>query len=191
MEVDLPPTSRESELLVGRERLVAEEDDAVLQQRTADFAERLLVDFLRQVDALDLRTQRAGDLVRLDPLVLRVPYDVHGPALPQFSRRSMIWRLSGCNSPFSTRVTMSVSAALAGVANPISCPLRTMKPLRNWISVRRPFTMSWPIDGRCSPPPALRVSASRCSSTARVASASPSPARAMVSGGRCKISSSS
>jgi len=60
----------------------------------------------------------------------------------QFSRRSIRCLGSACNSPFSTRLTMSVSAALAGVGRPISSPLRTMNPFRNSISVRRPFTMS-------------------------------------------------
>jgi len=46
-----------------------------------------------------------------------------------------------------------VRMRLVGVWMPTSSPLRQTKPLRNWISVRRPLTMSWPIDGRCSPPP--------------------------------------
>lgn len=60
----------------------------------------------------------------------------------QFSRRSMRCFGSGFSSPFSTRFTISVSAAFAGVGMPISSPLRTIRPLRNSISVRRPFTMS-------------------------------------------------
>lgn len=60
----------------------------------------------------------------------------------QFSRRSMRCFGSGFNSPFSTRFTMSVSAAFAGVGMPISSPLRTIRPLRNSISVRLPLTMS-------------------------------------------------
>src|SRR5262249_17288619 len=70
--------------------------------------------------------------------------------MSQFKRSSRIWRLSGRRSPFSTRLTMSVSAAFAGVATPTCLLLSTMKPLRNSISVRRPLTMSWPIDGRMS-----------------------------------------
>jgi hypothetical protein len=60
----------------------------------------------------------------------------------QFSRRSIRCFGSGFSSPFSTRLTISVSAALAGVGSPISSPFRTMKPFRKSISVRRPFTMS-------------------------------------------------
>ena len=69
------------------------------------------------------------------------------------SRTSIRWRGSGGSSPRSTRLTISVSAAFAGVRMPISSPLRAISPLMKSISVRRPFTMSWPIDGRCSPPP--------------------------------------
>ena len=42
----------------------------------------------------------------------------------QFSRRSIRCFGSACSSPRSTRLTISVSAALAGVARPISSPLR-------------------------------------------------------------------
>ena len=65
---------------------------------------------------------------------------------------------------FSTRLTMSVSTAFAGVDKPSSPPLSTTRPLRNSISVRRPLTMSWPMDGRCAPPPGFFVSARRWSS---------------------------
>jgi hypothetical protein len=64
------------------------------------------------------------------------------PSPVQFSLRSMMRRGSGFNSPFSTRFTMSVSAALATVGNPTSSPFRTTKPFRNSISVRRPLTIS-------------------------------------------------
>ena len=59
---------------------------------------------------------------------------------------------------------MSVRIALVGAGMPTSSPFCTTKPLRNWISVRRPLNMSWPVDGRCSPPPGRLASASRCSS---------------------------
>src|SRR5215471_6009909 len=72
---------------------------------------------------------------------------------PQFSRRSVMCFGSGSSSPRSTRLTMSVSTAFVGAAMPTFWPSRTTKPFRYSISVRRPFTMSWPIDGRCSPPP--------------------------------------
>ena len=60
----------------------------------------------------------------------------------QFNRRSVMCFGSGFSSPFSTRLTMSVSTTLAGVAMPISSPFFATMPLRNSISVRRPFTMS-------------------------------------------------
>src|SRR5664280_3814201 len=53
----------------------------------------------------------------------------------------------------------------------------------------RPFCISWPMEGRCSEEVCL-PSLKRCSSQARIAASSPSPAHAIVSGGRCKISSS-
>ena len=43
----------------------------------------------------------------------------------QFNLRSVMWRGSGFSSPFSTRVTMSVRAALARQGWPIFSPSRT------------------------------------------------------------------
>src|SRR6266481_2708830 len=77
-------------------------------------------------------------------------------------------RGSWLSSLRSTRLTMSVSTALALHERPTFSPSRTTKPLRNSISVRRPFCMSWPIDGRCAEEvrwPSLK----RCSSQTRLA----------------------
>jgi hypothetical protein len=60
----------------------------------------------------------------------------------QFNRSSVMCRGSGLNSLRSTRLTMSVSTALALHERPTFSPSRTTKPLRNSISVRRPFCMS-------------------------------------------------
>ena len=62
------------------------------------------------------------------------------------------------------RITDRAKEITRLVALPTSLPLPTMKPFRNSISVRRPLTISWPIDGRCSPPPAFFTSPMRCSS---------------------------
>src|SRR5215813_3813465 len=59
--------------------------------------------------------------------------------LPQFSRSSVMSRGSGLTSPRSTRLTMSVSTALARQVIPTFSPSRTTNPLRNSISVRRPL----------------------------------------------------
>ncbi len=60
----------------------------------------------------------------------------------QFSRSSVMCLGSGLISPFSTRLTISVSTALARQGRPTFSPSRTIRPLRNSISVRRPFCMS-------------------------------------------------
>ena len=57
------------------------------------------------------------------------------------------------------------------------------QPLRNSISVRRPFCISWPIEGRCSAAVRL-LCLKRSSSQVRIAASSPSPARAIISGGK-------
>src|SRR5215472_18134966 len=53
------------------------------------------------------------------------------------------------SSPRSTLLTMSVRSALARQVMPSFSPSRTIWPLMNSISVRRPFAISWPIEGRC------------------------------------------
>ena len=64
-------------------------------------------------------------------------------------------------------MTMSVSAALARHVRLTFSPSRTIKPLINSISVRRPFCMSCPMEGRY--PLAVRLlSLKRCSSQARI-----------------------
>jgi hypothetical protein len=60
----------------------------------------------------------------------------------QFHRSSVIWRGSGCASPLSTLLTISVRSWFARAGMPISSPFLTTRPLRKSISVRRPFTMS-------------------------------------------------
>ena len=57
----------------------------------------------------------------------------------QFSRSSVMCRGSCFSSPRSTFLTMSVSTALARQVMPSFSPSRTIWPLMNSISVRRPF----------------------------------------------------
>ena len=86
-------------------------------------------------------------------------------------------------SPFSTRFTISVSAALAGVAMPTVFALSTMKPLRNSISVapalHHVLAHRGPVRAAAGlarlGQPVLVVFALR-------AAGSPSPARAITSG---------
>ena len=55
-----PKRSRERDVLLGRQPLVAEEDDAMLVERLADVGDRLRVEAVRQVDAQQFRPERAG-----------------------------------------------------------------------------------------------------------------------------------
>ena len=77
MQVDFAPTAGEGKLARRRQVLVAEEDHLVFQQGGADFAQHLVGQVFRKVDAGDLGAERAGDLVRLDMAILRIPHDVH------------------------------------------------------------------------------------------------------------------
>ena len=62
---DLSEAPGQALLLVGIERLVAEEDDAVLEQRLPDAGDGGVVGVPRQVDAVDLGAERAGDRMDL------------------------------------------------------------------------------------------------------------------------------
>jgi hypothetical protein len=61
MQVNFPEPPREGELLVGRDRLVREEDRAMRQQRLFNLGERGLVQGFRKIDPGNLRAQGAGD----------------------------------------------------------------------------------------------------------------------------------
>ena len=71
---------------------------------------------------------------------------------------------------------------------PTCFPSHPAKPVKRSISVRRPSAMFWPIDGRSGEPRPTRDSR-RPSSVLR-ATRSPSPAPAIISGGKWSISSS-
>ena len=81
MQVDLAPAARETELLLGRQLLVAEEDHAVVQQRGADFRQHIVRQILGQIDAIDHGAERAGDTVGFQVTVLGVARSVHGLVL--------------------------------------------------------------------------------------------------------------
>src|SRR5436190_1784752 len=62
---DLAEPLGEAQEVRGRQRLVAEEDDAVLEPGLADGGHGIVVDLAR-IDASDLRAERAGDGTDLD-----------------------------------------------------------------------------------------------------------------------------
>jgi hypothetical protein len=82
VQVDVAPASGEGELLGRGQLLVAEEDDAIIQQGGADLAQYFVTKLLRQVDAFDDRAGRASDAVRLQMAVLGVAWGIHGFLLP-------------------------------------------------------------------------------------------------------------
>ena len=66
VDEDVSEAPGQALLLVGIERLVAEEDDAVLEQRLPDAGDGGVVGVPRQVDAVDLGAERAGDRMDLE-----------------------------------------------------------------------------------------------------------------------------
>ena len=66
VDEDVPEAPGQALLLVGVERLVAEEDDAVLEQRLPDAGDGGVVGVPRQVDAVDLGAKSAGDRMDLE-----------------------------------------------------------------------------------------------------------------------------
>ena len=66
VDEDLAEPARERLVALGVELLVAEEDDAVVEQRLADVADRAIVEVLADVDAVDLGADAAGDRPHLD-----------------------------------------------------------------------------------------------------------------------------
>src|SRR5262245_26483851 len=66
MHMQLPEAAAESLVLFGREVLIAEEDHLVLGELVPDLGERLLVERLREVDAGQLGTDVARELLGLD-----------------------------------------------------------------------------------------------------------------------------
>jgi hypothetical protein len=73
VQMQLTEEPSERLLLVRRQALVAEEDDAVVDQGVVDLLERALVERLGEVDAPDLGAGVRGELVDLDRDVGHAP----------------------------------------------------------------------------------------------------------------------
>jgi hypothetical protein len=118
VQVDLAPAPREGELPVRRQRLVAEEDHQVVVQRLADLAEHLVVEVARQVDALDLGAERAGDAADLEMAVLAVPQPIHGASPPPCADAGGVAArpFAGGGAPLGAIMVPSAADGKAGAA---------------------------------------------------------------------------
>src|SRR3546814_9225343 len=68
MGVEVAEPASESLVLLGRDVLVAEEDHQMVQESLPNFRDRIVVERLRQIDSANLRAERAGDRMHLDPV---------------------------------------------------------------------------------------------------------------------------
>ena len=85
VDVQLAEQPAEGEVLVGRDVLVAEEDDEVLGERAVDLVQLAVRQRLGEIDAGDLRADDRRQLVDGDRLVGRdasATWRIRGPALP-------------------------------------------------------------------------------------------------------------
>src|SRR5262245_41966983 len=69
MNEDLAESAGEGLVTLGIERLVAEEDHAMLEQGLTDIADAGLVEVLADIDIVDFGADAAGDGTHLDPAV--------------------------------------------------------------------------------------------------------------------------
>src|SRR3954447_23667692 len=69
VNLELAEAMPEAEMLLRRQMLVVKKDDEVLEQRRADLGDDRVRQWLRQVDAGNLGTERAGDPVDFDAAV--------------------------------------------------------------------------------------------------------------------------
>ncbi len=69
MDVQLAEQPAESQMLLRRDVLVAEEDDDVLGQRPVDLVHRPVGQRLGEIDAIDLRADDRGQLVDADRFI--------------------------------------------------------------------------------------------------------------------------
>jgi hypothetical protein len=69
MDEDLAEAAREGLVALGVELLVAEEDDAVVEQGLPDVPDRAVVELLADVDIVHLGADAAGNGPHLDPAV--------------------------------------------------------------------------------------------------------------------------
>ena len=99
VQMDVSPPPRERQLPFRRQRLVAEENDQVVQQCTAYFGQHLVRQVARQVGPVDLRPERPGNTMRRNVTVLAVvQHLVHGIALPP-SSASLLLSAPASNLP--------------------------------------------------------------------------------------------
>ena len=60
MLLELAKSASEGDLLVWRELLITEENHQMIQQCLPNLCDNLVIQFVRQVDTMDLRTERPG-----------------------------------------------------------------------------------------------------------------------------------
>ena len=64
--VDLPPTARKSEMGLGAQILITEEENAVIRHRPAEGRESLRVGVASEIDPMDLRTEAHGEWAEIE-----------------------------------------------------------------------------------------------------------------------------
>src|SRR5581483_1134017 len=113
---------------------------------------------------LEARVLRAGDDDGVEPVLLSLRADVGVAALDLLPARQATLPLISC-----------VSARLSGASTPWRSPKTTIAPFRKSISVSRPASTSWSIDGLCAYATSLRAAWSNSSSGLEAAPAKPAP----------------
>lgn len=108
--MNLAPTSCQTQLLLGSQPLIAKEDDQVINQSSADFRHRLVVDGASKIDPFDLCAECAGYGLCLKPAVTGVGQHCHEDWLPDFS------------------VARIAPGGLRLLSTLIECPLRQSEP---------------------------------------------------------------
>ena len=103
MEVDVAPSPREIQLLLGGDVLIPEEDDKVLKESGPDLGEGVLVD-LRQIDPVHLGPQRTRNRLHFNAAILR-----HGVS-PEPFPRATIGRPGavGKRTPYTSRCSSQI-----------------------------------------------------------------------------------
>ena len=96
-------TPGERHLLGGADRLIAKEDDKMVQEGLADFAESSLAGRIRQIDAVDLGAKCAGERANGDMAIVAHGFGTRGrwklgSNLPEAAHRRQFIRTSGASS---------------------------------------------------------------------------------------------
>src|SRR5580704_15157058 len=146
MDLQLAEAAAEGEVLVGGQVLVAEEDHLVVGERVADFADRRVIELLRQVDAGDLGAERPRNPVHRNRAVghgtlaiaiaaLAVASHVDGryasridAARAEARRRKWRGHLSGAMAKRATTSKRSGSS----IASSNSASATCRRPWRRW-----------------------------------------------------------